>query len=194
MKHLNPLRLSFVAAVALLACTGSASATTLTSPSGTQLAVGTTIKAELKEGVARFTAPWGESSCKKSTMEGKITNAGSSTTTVKYELSGLTFSECTCHTTVLRQGYYEFHLATTPNGTMTGVNQEITVLCTITGLHCIYTSAVTHLGRIIAGIPAVFTIEGVIPRTGGTSGAFCGSSGTWIANYKVTSPSSLYVD
>jgi hypothetical protein len=66
------------------------------------------------------------------------------------------------------------------------------------GLHCIFNTSNTDIGTFTgsanAGANATLDIEATIPRTGGRSGAFCGSSAQWKGSYKVTSPKPLAVD
>jgi hypothetical protein len=49
-------------------------------------------------------------------------------------------------------------------------------------------------GSTTTGGNATLDIAATIPRTGGTSGAFCGSSIQWTAAFKFTAPSTLNVD
>lgn len=201
MKYLKMIGLAAIAAAALMAFAGSASATVLTSPAGTTLPAGTTIHAELKEGVAKLAASFGNIECKESTIEGKTANAGGAAETVRGTVSKLTFSNCNggaCTVTTLKPGELEVHAIGGGNGTVTAKGQEVTTNCTFFGFnyHCIWQTAATgtHLGQLTGGSPATLTATGAtINRTGGTSGNACGSTGTWTAVYKVTKPNPLFV-
>jgi hypothetical protein len=210
MKYLKIIGLAAIAAAALMAFAGSASATVLCkaneSPcsSANTYPAGTRIHAELKEGEAVLTAGFGNIQCKISTIEGKTANAGSSTETVHGAIEKLTFENCNggaCTVTVLKTGELEIHteLSTSNgNGTLTAKGQEVTTNCTFFNVnyHCIWSTGTTgtDLGTLTGGAPATLTAkEALISRTGGTSGVACGSSGKWDAVYKVTTPSPLFV-
>ncbi|HEY2717314.1 MAG TPA: hypothetical protein VGI73_13930 [Solirubrobacterales bacterium] len=194
MKFLKMLGVAAVAAAALRAFAGSASATTLTSPSGTQY--GGTIATELKEGEAVLKSSFiGEVKCAKSTVEGNVESQGAEVT-VKGSITTLDFTECNGTVTVVKNGTLEAHTDSASadgNGILTSNGAEVTV--ELAGLHCIYSTSNTNLGTVTGGSPAVFQAKSAaIPRTGGRSGAFCGSSATWTATYKVTTPSTLLID
>lgn len=210
MKYLKLMGLAAIAAAALMALAGTASATIITSPSGTQYSG--TLKTELNGGEAILKSSFiGEVKCKKSTVEGKIETQGAEVT-ASGRISTLDFTECNGVVTpisteevggVKYYGSLEAHTeykegkvqAANNNGTLTSKNTEVTV--ELAGLHCIFrTSATgTELGLVTGGTPATFKAESAaIPRTGGRSGAFCGSSAFWNANYKVVTPGSLFID
>ncbi|MGN6254920.1 MAG: hypothetical protein ACTHO8_08060, partial [Solirubrobacterales bacterium] len=78
-----------------------------------------------------------------------------------------------------------------PNGTLVSNGAEVTVIHL--GVHCIYTTSNTTLGTATGskttGGNATLDISATIPRTGGSGGAFCGSSAPWTGSYKFTSGS-----
>ena len=74
MKYLKMLGLMAVAAAAMMAFAGSASAATLTSPAGTYAGPGTVIHAE-SEGHATLDSPIGQIRC-NSTVEGEVEKGG----------------------------------------------------------------------------------------------------------------------
>jgi hypothetical protein len=196
MKYLKILGLAAIAAAALMAFAGSASATELTSPTGTKLGVGTVIHAE-SEGHATLDSIIGNIEC-HSTVEGTISNAGSATTTVSGNINTLNFTGCTngAVVTVITKGSLEVHHTTGFNGTLTSTNTEVTV--EQSGFHCIFKTNATDIGTL-TGSPndeshATLDISATIPRTGGRSGAFCGSSAPWTGSYTVTKPKPLFVD
>ncbi|MGN6663604.1 MAG: hypothetical protein ACTHK6_05290 [Solirubrobacterales bacterium] len=201
MKYLKILGLAAIAAAALMAFAGSASATTLTSPAGTTLPAGTVIKSQLKAGKkAVLKGAFGNVECEASTLEGKTANTGSSTETVHGAVEGLTFTKCNCEVVVLKKGELEIHTLNATadgNGTVTASGQEVTTKCNFFGIeyHCIWKTSGTDLGTLTGGTPAVIAAqEAVITREGGNSGGACGSTGKWTAEYEVTSPSTLLVD
>lgn len=192
MKYLKIMGLAAVVAAALMAFAGIASATELTSPSGTKYS-GTVSSAA--EGTTILHPPIGDIECKESSVAGSISNAGSSTETVSGSLSTLTFTNCNATVNVLRKGSLEIHTKGTTangNGTLTSSGAEVTV--EFAGFHCIFSTSNTDLGTVTGGTPATLDIEATIPRTGGNSGAFCGTTAAWTGSYKVSSPSTLLVD
>jgi hypothetical protein len=203
MKYMKMLGLAAIAAAALMAVADSASATQLTSPTGTALPAGTVIKSELKEGVAKLAANFGNIECKESVNEDKTTNGGSSTETVRLIVTRWTFTNCNggaCTVVALRNGELEIHsISGTENGTVTGWGQEWTTNCSFFGInyHCIWSTGTstspTHMGVLTGGAPAVLDLHATLIRIGGTSGTACGSTGTFFGTLKVTSPNPLYV-
>lgn len=196
MKPLKILALLAVSAAALMALAGTASATELTAPAGTKLGKMAVIKMELKEGKAIFedgTPP--DVECGGSKIEGEVTNAGSATETVTLSVTALTFENCNCEVAVLAKGTLIIHTReanSNGDGTVTGNGQQITYNCG--GFHCIATTNATDLGTLAGGAPAVFSVEAKVPRTGGRSGAFCGTVVNWRGVYKVTNWNELLVD
>ncbi len=198
MSKLKSLALAagLVAAFVALAAT-SASATELYTQAG-MLATGSTIASE-NEGTVTLDPPFGTIECKKSTVSGKTTNTGSATETVSGSIEGLTFTECNATVTVLQKGSLEIHTReanATANGTLTSTGTEVTV--EFIGTHCIFKTSSTDLGTLtgtgVVETNATLDIEATIPRTGGRSGAFCGSTAQWTGSYKITNPSDLGVD
>jgi hypothetical protein len=195
MNHLKMLALAGMTAVLVLAAAGAASATEVTSPAGTKLGVKTVIKAGLS-GQAIFHPPFGSITCNKASGEGEITSAGGTTETVKGILFIGNFSECNATITVLSTGTAEVHTeksgSSNGNGTMTSSGAQVTVQ--FVGTHCIYGTSNTDFGNVIGGTPAIVKVNGIIPRTGGTSGIFCGSTAQLTAELVVTTPGTLFVD
>jgi len=176
----------------------TSSATELIGAGGATLGVETEIKAE-NEGKVVLDPPFGAIECSVSNVAGKITNAGSSTTTVVGNIETLTFTSCNATVTVLKKGTLEVHTQSESpnnNGTLTSSGAEVTVQ--FLGTHCIFSTNNTDLGTLTGstttGSNATLDISATIPRTGGSSGAFCGSTAAWTGAYKVTSPATLNVD
>jgi hypothetical protein len=207
MKYIKMLGLAAVAAAALMAFVGAstASATQLTSTDGAILKEKDFIHAE-NEGKVILDPPFGAIECSQSTVSNKITNAGSSTTTVVGSVEALTFTLCNATVSVLKKGTLEFHTETgtegtknNNNGTLTSSGAEVTV--EFLGTHCIFSTNNTHLGTVTGYTAAktlehhaTFHISATIPRTGGSSGVFCGSTAAWTGAYTITTPKTLHID
>ncbi len=127
---------------------------------------------------------------------GVIARAGGAESTPSGELGFGTFGSCNASITVLNTGTGEVHTeaaGANGNGTFTTNGAEVTT--ELAGFHCIWSTANTDSGQVIGGTPAKLKISSApIPRTGGRSGAFCGSSAALTAEFTVTSPSTLLID
>jgi hypothetical protein len=200
MKIIKMFGLAAIAAAALMAVVGvgSASATRLTAPDGTFAPAGTLITAEVEVGTSVILhPPFGDIICEKSHVEGKTSNAGSTTETVKGTISTLSFTSCNATVTVLKPGSLEIHWISGNDGTVTSSGTEVTV--EFFGTHCIFATSNTDIGTLTGATTtktehATFDISATIPRTGGRSGAFCGSTAKWTGNYTITTPKNLNVD
>lgn len=187
IKRFGPL---LIAAAALMALAGSASATSLTSPAGTTYT--STIKATSEH--VTLTGSFTTVTCTSSVMEGKVESHGASVT-AGGKVSRLEFSGCNHPVTVFKAGSLEVHTAgstSNGNGTLTSAGAEV-VVHTSVGT-CTFTTSATDIGVVTGStnVNAILDIDGAtIPRTGGAF--FCGSSGVLSANYLVTTPSTLYV-
>jgi len=193
MKYLKTLAVAAVAAAALMAFAGSASATGITVTTGdgtTHTVTGTAVfTAGLEAGTEAIlkSSFIGEVKCKESTVVGEITKAGSATETVSGPITTLTFTACNGTVTVLKKGALELHTEKSEangNGTLTSNGAEVTV--ELAGLHCIFSTSNTDVGTVTGahvGNVIFLAKSAAIPRTGGRSGAFCGSSATWNATY-----------
>jgi hypothetical protein len=200
MKYLKVLGLAAIAAAALMAFAGTASATTLTSPKGTALGVGAIIHAEA-EGHAVLDPPIGKIEC-PSTVEGEITNAGGAGLPVTGKITTLTFPNCTngAVVTVLAKGTLSISSSGSNSGSLSSTGAEVTVEAF--GFHCIFKTNATPLGTVTGSTEpkaneftdATLDISAEISRTGGRSGAFCGEKAKWTGSYKVTKPTPLFID
>jgi hypothetical protein len=139
-------------------------------------------------------------SCTNSTVEGKVEQHGASVTTAG-KISSLTFTGCNYPVKVLKVGSLEAHTTaikgTDADGTVTSNGAEITIETSIA--NCLFTTANTDIGTgsltstTTTGGNATLDIKSAaIPRTGHSF--FCGSSATWTGSYRVTTPTTLYVD
>jgi hypothetical protein len=205
MKYAKMLGLLAIAAAALMAFAGSASATTGTdSAAGSPVEAGDTIHStNVGEAILDGTV---NIKCKKSTVSGTVGSAGSATTTLSGNISTLTFEECGANTvTVVSKGSLEVHThendptGTSSNGTLTSSGAEVTVLThNILGtVHCIYVTNETDVGTVDGSKTtkgnATLTVDSVpIPRK--TTDFGCGSTSEWTAEYTVTTPAYLDID
>ena len=196
----KPILLLVIPSAVVAALTGPASATVVTSPSGTPYT--STIKAASEGTTTLHNSSLGVSvSCKKSTVEGKVESHGTGVT-VKGNVSSLTFGECGADTvTVLKTGSLEIHEGQGGNhidGTLTSVGAEITIKNGATGVSCTYTTGTgTDIGTLTGsgttGKTATLDIESAtIPRTGDS--ILCGSKGQWTGSYVVSTPDVLNVE
>jgi len=190
MKYVRILGLAALASAALMAMTGAASATSLTSPSGTIYT--STIKGE-NEGAITLTSVFGgfgAVSCKKSSFEGKVENHGAGVTTI-WTITVLIFSECTGGTPrspVEKPGSMEFHwfgLQVTTKNLILIIDKTAFGTCTFTA-----PSTGSSLGTLTmsseTGGKATIDIKGTLPSA-------CGSA-TLEGSYVITTPSTLYAD
>jgi hypothetical protein len=205
MKYAKILGLAAMALVALTAMAGTASATRLTSPSGTTYTG--TLKAEAESTVTLTSVfgGFGAVSCKKSTVEAQVTQHGS------FIVAGgpvniLTFGECSHPVTVIKTTdltgspkvptkYGSLMVAHWGSGeaTLEGWEQTITIHETLFGT-CSFATSITgtDLGTLTltpkTGGNATLDIKASIPSENG-----CGT-GTWEGSYRFTTPSTLYTD
>ncbi|HEX5526941.1 MAG TPA: hypothetical protein VFX44_07050 [Solirubrobacterales bacterium] len=199
MSELKAFVLLAAALAAFGAFAASASATELSAETENgMVATGSTIAAEA-EGTTVLHPPFGNIECKKSGLSGKTTNTGGATETVSASIESLSFSECNATVTVLTKGTLEVHTRTESadgNGTLTSNGTEVTV--EFVGTHCIFKTSNTDIGTLTGTQAtrgsATLDIAATIARTGGRSGAFCGSTAQWTGSYKVTNPSAMTVD
>ena len=207
MKYVKVLGLLAVASAALMAFTASASAATLTSPTGTTY-TGTISASGTKPTLdGSFTTV----TCLKSTVEGKVEQHGVSAT-VAGKISKLTFEECNFPVTVIKLGSLELHAINNPvagqahstcstgndmcTGTLTSVGAEVTVATSV-GTCTFSTGAGTSVGVVTptgdtGGTGVIDIGSSPIPRTGGNF--LCGSSATWTGSYTVNTPHNFWID
>ncbi|HEY8501410.1 MAG TPA: hypothetical protein VIL21_01885 [Solirubrobacterales bacterium] len=191
MKYVKMLGLLAVAAAAMMAFAGTASATVLKSEGSTYTG---TIHGE-SEGKTTLHGP-ADISCEKSTVAGPVETHGAGVT-VEGNISTLDFSECNAHVTVVSAGRLSVHAITpTGNGTLTSNGAKITVQIT-NFISCEYETQNTHIGTVtgssnLGGKTATMHIDSsLIPRV--RHSIFCGSTGEWTGSYTVTSPMTLDV-
>jgi hypothetical protein len=206
LKYLKIIGLVAVAAMAMMAFAGSASATVLcnnnlsTTACSSKVAAGTLIESSLTGSSVLKSGETTLNTCTGGKFTSEVSNAGSSTTTVSGPNKTIDFEGCvsTVHTKSscefcehVANGTLEIHhIAGTDNGTVTASGVVITN--TIFGTSCIYQSGVgKDLGTLVGGNPASLNIN--ITVTELTPKAICPDTPTWTATFKVTSPTPLYV-
>jgi hypothetical protein len=202
MKHAKMLGLAAVAALALMALVGAgtASATIVCSASGTGTACAGShgnqytgpISAELTTGKsAQLVSGFITVTCTESTAGGSVTGS-----TGAGSLTSLTFNSCTSGLgacTAKSTGTPWAAQATTgtaPNGTMKVNNVAGEFTCA--GETCKY-SAASATTEVKGGAPAEIVATKVPLSKAAGSGPFCSSTATWSGEYKITSPTSLYL-
>jgi hypothetical protein len=206
MKHLKMLGLAAVAAMAVMAFIGaaSASATVLcenTPAAGTDCSntvkINTSIDFSVERGTSVIlTGPFGEiiDTCTGSTAKGPVTDPGGTTTTVKDSFETvaggeLTFSGCTKTTTVITGGTIEVHHITgTDNGTATSSGATVIIHNTLFG-ECAYKTSSTDIGTITGqsatGAQPTLDVKAPLPAEKSKSGVTC-PNGVWEGSYEDT--------
>jgi hypothetical protein len=196
MKYAKTIGLATVALAALLVMSSTASATILTSPSGTTYT--STIKAEAA-GTVSITSifgGFGSIECTESAFEGKVETHGTGVT-VGGKITHLTFGGCmggepTTATSTSGAGSLQIHsVSPTGNGTVTWFNSKLVVDNTVFG-RCSFTTASTgtHIGTLTGSSNT--SVGALLHIDDAKLGSPCGT-GTWEAKYKIVTPSFLDV-
>jgi len=201
MKHLKKLGLAVIAATALMAFAGasSASATVLCSttaepcPAGQKWPAATSLDFSLESGTSLLwqdTAGNTLETCRAVTLSAEITEAGSSTATVKAKNKALTWNECTWADKTVVLGGLEIHkISGTSNGTLTA-SEEISWTFDDGLGSCVYGwTAGNDIGTITEGKPATLDLNSLIHKLSG-SGVFCPETAKLIGSFTVTAPAS----
>ncbi len=182
---------------ALIAIGGSTASATELTCNGVRCPVGTLLHGE-SEGKIVLHPPIGSIECKSATSEGNVTSAGSATTTPTGKTTFTQYKECNATVTVLKAGTGETHTAgasNNGNGLITSTGTEVTI--NYLGFHCIFSTNNTSVGEFTGsnntGGTATFDIKATIPRTGGSSGAFCGSTAAMTGSVIMKNPDNLVV-
>ena len=194
MKYVKILGLLAVAAAAMMAFAGSASATTLTSPKGVTYTGPIIAEAE---GHAILHNPAAKIEC-ASTVHGNVEKHGTGVT-VEGTISTLDFTGCTGSWTVTGTGgtLIAHWITGTNNATLTSTGATVTAVNDSLGITCRYATSATHIGTLTGAANdeshATLHINASIPFHSGS--IFCGSGNSaWTAAYTVTTPKGLIVD
>jgi hypothetical protein len=183
---------------------GTASATVFCSAQespcaeGNRWASGTKLKLSLTPGTSALlketSPPSGEgevlNTCKESSWEGEISNAGSATATVAATSSKLQWSSCTWATSVPLLGNLEAHsINGTHNGTLTAASESrlMTIVHPLFGSCVFGVTSGADLGEIKEGKPATVSINTVVKKLSGSSFT-CPETAFWTASYTLTEP------
>lgn len=188
MKYAKILGLLAVAAAALMAFAGTASATTVTADGSPYTG---NIVAANSGGHVVLDNPIATINC-SSKVEGDEISHGSGIT-ASGAIDFLNFTGCTnsWHVTVVTAGTLEIHSIGNGDGTLT--SSGATVEATRFGITCRYSTSSTHIGTVADGEHAVLTISASIPFHSGSG--LCGEKPTsWTGKYAVSSPTNLSID
>jgi hypothetical protein len=176
---------------------GTASATVLCkeakNPCGADYPAGTEVKAELVAGsVAIFDSPTKirYDECKKSTLTGKTTGTGGSSSTVTIALTALSWSECKATKEFLKFGSFEVHYSEGANGTATAKAVEWKES------GCTYVAAAEPVKistlKASTSLTSHATLAMQLEAKG--SGIFCNTAVLVSADYTITAPVPLFVE
>jgi hypothetical protein len=197
MRNLKMLVLAGAIVVGLMAsaAAGTASATTLTDGNKNIYGAETTLHA-VSEGKLLLKTGIGNIECAL-TLGAKTQNEGGAGNQIFISLETVTFSECGASFAVaLTKGELEIFGSTGSNGDLWSRGLEFTV--EKSGFHCVYQTSSTKLGTITGstttGKTATVDLSASVPRTGGRSGSFCGSTGTWTGGIEIKTPDTLNID
>lgn len=188
MKYTKMLGLLVVAAAALMAFAGTASASTAKSNG----ALYTGAIEATNVGTSELHGSFISVACNKSLVKGNVEAHGAGVT-ASGKIGTLSFTECNYPVTVLKAGSLEAHaIAPTGNATLTSSGAEIKIHTSVG--ECIFTTTATHIGTLTGssntgGHAHLHISSSEIPRTGGSF--FCGSKGVWTGTYTVVTPSRL---
>ncbi len=190
MKYIKILGLAAMAAMAIMALgAGSASATELCTDTGCTVKYPKDTVISATSGHTRLVATFGTVTCTTNEIEGKTSNAGGASETVKGPVSFLNFDICNGTVNELANGELEVHTVNTHLGTLTSKGAKVTT--SLFGVHCVWgTGAGTHLGSVTGGSTPTVHIKATVEKIEGS--AFCGSTATWEGTYTVHKPHALY--
>lgn len=191
MKHVRILLLLAVAAAALMAIVGTASATTITAPAGT---VNTSDPFWESEGYVPIDNPISTIKC-VSILSTQVDSHGAGVT-AKGLVNFLNFTNCTdsWHVTVVTAGALEYHASGGGNATVTW--SGMTIEATRFGITCRYKTNNTDIGFLTPAASstahATLHIQGAFPFHSGSP--LCGSGDTtWTGSYTITTPKGLTI-
>jgi hypothetical protein len=202
MKHLKMLGLFAMAAAALMAFAGSASAQTLTAPTGTAYPTTPGVPPEGKnalsaslEGSALLKAGFAEITCLNSEVSGTVTT--NNNTEASGSITKVHFTQCEEGQTVTTLNNNGTLTILKSTHVATGTGTQVTTA--VAGVSCVYglgetpTTLGTATNTVVGGVDKVtLDISAKLPKISG--GFLCASPASWTANYVVTTPSSSFLD
>ncbi|HET9196973.1 MAG TPA: hypothetical protein VFN92_01795 [Solirubrobacterales bacterium] len=189
MKYLKMLGLAAVAATALMAFAGTASATTI-SVNGVATNASVALSASIPSGgsaILKDTNNLTVDTCKESTVKGsteKDTSGDYTGPSVTGTLAktDLTFNGCSHKTSVIAAGKLHITWTAGTNGTVSSSGAEVTVESTIFGASCI---AKTGTGTVIGTYTGVKSGNGSMDINGVIPMGLCGDA-NWTGTYTMT--------
>jgi len=203
MKYVKMLGLAAVAAAALMAFVGAgtASATvacsTNTNPCTSKWPTKTKLSFSLKGSSAKLVTTDEKTTldtCTVSAVEGEVSNAGSSTTTVTGPVTALTWGSCSFPTKTTQLSNLEAHAGTGGNGTLSADGEFRVTINTVLFGSCVYgVTAGTSLGTVTGGAAATFTANAVAKKLTGSEAA-CPETSKWTATYTSTGATALFLE
>jgi len=161
-----------LAAMSLLAFASTASATKITSPTGTTSTANGKVTAE---GHLVLDNPIAKIECAGS-AESKVESHGGAGVSATGNLSSLSFSNCTngWHVTVVAAGMSIINHTSGYHGSLN--SSGATIEATVAGIFCRYKTQNTSIGTVTSGGPATVHMAASIPFHSGSP--FCGSGAT----------------
>lgn len=201
MNYLKMLGIAATAAAAILmAFAATASATWLTSPTGTTYTG--TITAVAHDEI-ELHGTFITVKCNSAHLDGQVVAHGTSNEqTVVIELSTHSVGECNYSVTIKSAGTLEIHPIEDDlsgdvehTGTVTSSGTEMSISTSVGT--CVFTTNNTDIGTLTGsddtgGHATIDHLSTKLPRTGGNF--LCGSSGTLTGGYTITTPTKLWVD
>jgi hypothetical protein len=215
MKYLKTLVLAAMAAMVLIMFLGAGSASAAKGcrtdadpcPAEWALVKGDTLTGSLTTGTeAVLKAAFAEVKCKKTHVQGEITNAGGAGKVIEAQLTSISAEECKCGERTVHVNWLGFGAATVNDaGTVTSTNSTFTAVCT--GLaSCIFgtTASGTDVGMVTdttdtgGGTARADASASLTYFSGvGDSGQFVcsgfGDTSQWSATYQLTTPDALWL-
>ena len=194
------LGLAAVAAMALMAFVGAgtASADELCTENVTPCPAGkriTSIEASLV-GSAKLedTETNVLDTCTYGIVAGTVTKQGAGVDPIEGDITtldwGKTGTSCSVPTSTIANGKLTATATSGGNGTVTGLENQVTINTILFG-SCVYgTGTGTTLGTLTGGSPAKLDIKAVVHKV---SGAICPTTAIWNATYQVTNHTALTI-
>jgi cytoskeletal protein CcmA (bactofilin family) len=192
MKYVKILGLAAVAAMAMMAFAGSASAATHLvggEPEAT-LTKGAKIDFSIPSGgSALLVTTKGETldTCSSSTVQGELE------TETTGKITALTWSGCTFTTDTVTLGKLKVTGGTETKGTVESDAEIGVTINTVLFGSCVYGVEANKVVGSIAGSPAVFTANAVAIKLSGSNFA-CPETSKWTGTYNATEPKNLHVE
>jgi hypothetical protein len=202
MRSVKKVILVMIAAGVVGALSASGALATEVYNNGVTLSAGSVLDISIKPGSsASLVSTAGETldQCTTSTIKGKVTNAGSSTTTTTGTVEEMTFGNCTFPTKMITLGKLELHHVTgTTSGTLTADAEFAGTINTVFFGSCIYGVKVgTDIGLLTSGKSTgevkddpILHTNAIVVKMAGSAFA-CPETTRWTSTYVVTEPTGV---